>query len=97
MPIKSWSRLCQRLYVYSLARLLDNGGQHELGGLVVHDDMAVVDVWRDGILVLLLVGATGRVRGRLVRHDPAGVSAAVQGRLCQPPRLGDVLDDAAAR
>lgn len=81
---------------YSLARLLDNGGQHELGGLVVDDDVAVIDVRRDGVLVLLLVGAAGRVGGRLVRHDPAGMSTAVQGRFGQSAGLGDVLDDTAA-
>jgi len=59
--------------------------------------VAVVDVRRDGVLVLLLVGAAGRVGGRLVRQDPAGVPAAVQCRLRQAARLGDVLDDTAAR
>lgn len=59
--------------------------------------MAVVDVRRDGILVLLLVGAAGRVGGGLVGQNPTGVATAVQGRLRQAPGLGNVLDDAAAR
>lgn len=40
---------------YLLAGLLDDRGQHELGRLIVHDDMAIIDIGRDGVLVLLLV------------------------------------------
>lgn len=40
---------------YLLASLLDDRGQHELGRLIVHDDVAIIDIGRDGVLVLLLV------------------------------------------
>lgn len=82
---------------YLLAGLLDDRGQHELGRLIVHDDMAIIDIGRDGILVLLLVGAARRVGCRLVGQDAAGVPAAVKCRLRQAACLCNVLDDATAR
>lgn len=82
---------------YLLAGLLDDRGQHELGRLIVHDDMAIIDIGRDGILVLLLVGSACRVGCRLVGQDAAGVPAAVKCRLRQAARLCNVLDDATAR
>lgn len=57
--------------------------------------MAIINIWRSGVLVLVLVGAGRRVGRCILRHD-ARTALAVQRRFGESPRLRDIFDDAAA-
>lgn len=80
-----------------LSSLLHDGGQHKFGRFIIHNDVAVIDVRRCRILLVVLVRTGRRIGRRLIRHNawPA-FAAAVQRRLGQPSCLGDIFDYAAA-